>query len=235
MDDNEEYAKLLSSVNIANTRLQRPLSPIQTATSIERLIDEEGYSIAEALLPIGKKIISDFIKLKNSLPEQCHDAITWGSSDDLGVGFSAAHAIATLDTDDEKLLLFNAASNKVIKFEDLIEIIRFYKDHDLPLEEVIQKVTNARPKVSITYLVVISISEITKKVLEAMGKRSQKTVEVCLNELFEKKLHLNEIEDVQIKGKNIAIALKKNEYNEYKKQILKMNLEYDKISEYLVN
>ena len=39
----------------------------------------------------------------------------WGASNDLGVGFSAAHAIATLDTDDEKLLLFNAASNKVIK------------------------------------------------------------------------------------------------------------------------
>ena len=73
MDDNEQYAKLLASIKIANTGLRRPLSPFETAQFIQRLIDEEGYELAEELIPIKTKLISDFLQLLK-LPEQCHDA-----------------------------------------------------------------------------------------------------------------------------------------------------------------
>ena len=60
MDDNEEYAKLLSSIKIANTGLQRQLSPIQVAQYIERLIGEVGMDTTLMLLPLKQKVISDF-------------------------------------------------------------------------------------------------------------------------------------------------------------------------------
>lgn len=235
MDDNDQYAKLLSSIKPQNMRLKRPLSPIQTAVLIDRLINEEGQDIAESLLPIGKKIISDFLQLKNDLPEECHDAVTWGASDELGVGFSVAHFIATLEKHDEKLLLFNEASKKTIDAKDIQEIIRHYKKKDLTLEEVIQKVTDARPQILTTYLVVISISENSKKKLEEISKKSQKTSEESLDELIKKKFNLLEIDSIQMKGNNVAIALKEKEYREYKKLISKLGLDYDEITEYLVN
>ena len=235
MDDNDQYAKLLSSIKIQNMGLRRPLTPIQTAFLIERLINEEGQDVAESLLPIGKKIITDFIQLKNDLPEECHDAVTWGTSDELGVGFSVAHFIATLDKNDEKLLLFNAASQKTIGAKDIQEIIRHYKKQDLSLEEVIQQVTDARPQILTTYLVVISISNNSKKKLEEISKRSQKTQSESLDELFKKKFNILKIDNIQMKGNNVALSLKKNEYKDYKKIILKLDLDYDAITEYLVN
>lgn len=234
VDDNEEYAKLLSSINIANTGLRRITSPIQTAFLIKKIVNEEGLDVAESLLPIKKKIISDFISLI-SLPEQCHDAITWGTSNDLGVGFSAAHYIATLDKTDDKLLIFSEASKRQLAFEEITEIIRFYKKHDLPLEEVIQKITNTRPQKIITYLVVISILENSKKKLEDISSKMNKQPEEILKELIQKKFQLSEIDSVQLKGNNIAIALNETDYRNYKKQISNLKLEYDKISEYVID
>ena len=139
MEDNEEYAKLLSSINIAGTGLKRPLSPIQTAEYIQRLYDEEGSDTAKLLLPIATKITSDFLNLLK-LPEQCRDAIIWGKSQDVGVGFSAASSISSLDKIDDQLLLFKEASNQSLDVPDIREIISFYKKNDLSLTEVIEKI-----------------------------------------------------------------------------------------------
>lgn len=236
IDDNELYAKLLASIKIKEKiGLRRPLSPIQTAYLIERLVNEEGQDVAESHLPIKTKIISDFIRLKNDLPEQCHDGVTWGTSKDLGVVFSTAHYIATLDKNDDKLLIFSEASKKQLKFKEITEIIRFYKKHDLPLDDVIKKVTNVRPQKITTYLIVISISENSKKKIEEISNKMNKQPEEILSELIQKKLQLSEIDSVQLKGNNIAIALNETEYRNYKKQISKLKLEYDKITEHLVN
>ena len=62
-----------------------------------------------------------------------------------------------------------------------------------------------------------------------------KKPEEILNESLQKKLQLSEIDSVQLKGKNIAITLKETEYRKYKKQISKLGLDYDKITEYLLN
>ena len=56
MDDNIEYAKLLSSVNIANTGLKRQLSPSQVAEYIERLIEEEGFDAAMTMREVHNDI-----------------------------------------------------------------------------------------------------------------------------------------------------------------------------------
>lgn len=235
IDDNELYAKLLASIKIKNIGLRRPLSPIQTAFLIERLVNEEGQDLAESLLPIKTKIMSDFLRLKNDLPEQCHDGVIWGTSNDLGVGFSTAHYIATLDKNDDKLLLFFEASKRQILFDEITEIIRSYKKHDLPLEDVIQKVTNNRPEKITTYLIVISISENSKKKIEEISNNMNKQPKDILKELIQKKFQILEIDSVYLKGNNIAFTFNETEYRNYKKQISKLGLEYDKITEYLVN
>jgi hypothetical protein len=233
MEDNEEYAKLLSSINIAGTGLKRPLSPIQTAQYIERLYAEEGSDTAKLLLPIATKITSDFLNLLK-LPEQCKDAVIWGKSQDVGVGFSAASSIPSLDEPDDQLLLFKEASNQSLDVPDIREIISFYKKNDLPLNEVIEKITSARPVISTTYLVIISMLDETKKKIEELSKNSNSSEKSIITEKLLEKFGIPSVESIIIKGKNLAISFKEEEYRIYKNYIQKLNLEYDKISEFLV-
>ncbi len=232
MTDNEEYAKLLSSIKIANTNLKRILSPIQTARQIQRLINEEGIKNVEDLLPLNKGNITYFIRLLD-LPEKCHDAIVWGESNDLGVGFSAATIISTLKDKDDQLLLFNETSKRSISEKDVRQIISFYKKHDLPLSTIIQNVTNARPQILNTYLVVISISPKTETKLKnnahLMGKRPLELLKECFQNKF-----LICIDDIQLKGKNVGIKMSEMEYKKYKKNISLLGLEYDGIIDHVM-
>jgi len=236
MDNNEEYAKLLASINIANTGLRRPLSPIQTSEYIQKLSDEQGKENLELLLPIEKTIISDFLILLK-LPEQCHEAIVWGLTKDYGVGFSASAVIATLKEQDEQLLLFTESSKHTLDVEAIKEIVTFYKnkENDLPFIDVIKKVTNTRPEKIQSYLVVISILDNSKKKLEELSTKQNKRNEDILKDKFAEKFQISNVRDILMKGNNIAITLNEDQYHNYKIQIKKQNLEYDKITEYLVN
>ena len=233
MTDNVEYAKLLSSVTIANTSLRRVLSPIQTAYHIKKLVDEEGLDAAEMLLPLNKNNIKSFISLLN-LPEECHDGIVWGASNNRGVGFSAASRISILDKKDDQLLLFNETSKMSISKKDVYEIISFYKKQDLPLDKVIHRTTNARPQISNLYLIVISISDTVKEMLQNNALIANKEPSELLCEYFQKKFQITHIDSVQIKGNNVAIGLHETEYRQYKNQISSLGLEYDEITQYLV-
>jgi hypothetical protein len=103
VDDNTLYAKLLASIKTEKTHFIRPLSPIETAGLVERLVNEEGKDVAETLIPIGKDMISYFLMLKKELPEQCYDVVLWGDSHDLGVGFTGAHFSLRLGNKDDVL------------------------------------------------------------------------------------------------------------------------------------
>lgn len=236
VDDNKEYAKLLASINIANTGLRRPLSPIQTSQYIQRLSDEEGKENVSLLLPIQNKIISDFLNLLK-LPEQCHEAIVWGVTKDYGVGFSASAVIATLKDPSEQLLLFTESSKHTFDVESIKEIVTFYKNkkNDLSFMDVIKKITNTRPEKTQSYLVVISISDNSNKKLEDLSTKQNKRKEYILKDKFVEKFQITNIPDILMKGNNIAITLNEVQYHNYKTQIKKQNLEYDKITEYLVN
>jgi len=236
MDNNEEYAKLLASINIANTGLRRPLSPIQTSEYVQKLSDEEGKENVSLLLPIEKKIISDFLILLK-LPEQCHEAIVWGLTKDYGVGFSASAVIATLKEQDEQLLLFTESSKHTLDVEAIKEIVTFYKnkENDLPFIDVIEKVTNTQPEKIQSYLVVISILDNSKKKLEELSTKQNKRNEDILKDKFAEKFQISNVHDILMKGNNVAITLNEDQYHNYKIQIKKQNLEYDKITEYLVN
>lgn len=233
MDNNEEYAKLLSSIKTANTGFRRPLSPIQTAQYIQRLVDEEGKDSAELLIPLGKTMFGDFLRLLK-LPEQCHNAIIWGETKDFAVGFSAAAFLAKLETDEDKLLLFHETSKQSLIVTEIKKINDYYKKNDLSLLEAIEKITSVRSEIIHSYLVIISIQENIQKKLEEISKEFNKTSKEIMCEKLAEKFEVTNIDSIIIKGKNIAITLKEDQYLNYKKHIKKLGLEYDKITEFLV-
>ncbi len=233
MTDNSEYAKLLSSIKIAKTNLKRILSPIQVAYQIQRLIDEEGLDKTQKILPLTKGNIATFTCLLK-LPEQCHNAIAWGESNDLTVGFSAASHISTLDDKDDQKLLFFETSKQSISEKDVLQITSFYKKHNIPLMEVIEKTTNARPCIINEYLVVISIPLSTQTKLEhasqAMQIQPSELIKICLKDKFE----IMDIGEIRFKGKNVGILFHETEYKKYKQKITLLGLEFDKIIDYIL-
>ena len=233
MTDNTEYAKLLSSIKIVKTGLKRILSPIQVAHQIQRLIDEEGLVTTQEILPLTKDSITTFTHLLK-LPEQCHDAIAWGKSHDLTVGFSAASHISTLDDSDDQKLLFSETSKQSISEKDVLDIISFYKKRDIPLMEIIEKTTNARPCIINEYLVVISMSLDIQTKLEHNSQTMQIQSSELLKIRLKDKFGIMNVQKIRLKGKNIGILFHETEYKKYKRKIVLLGLEFDKIIDYLI-
>jgi hypothetical protein len=234
MDDNIEYAKLLSSVNTGKTGLQRQLSPIEVAQYIERLVDEEGMDTTLMLLPLEKKLISDF-RVLLTFPERVQNGIIWGQTKDGGLGFSAVVYIAPLKESENREMLCKAAAKKEFKVDEIKEIVRFYRENDIPLIDVIEKITNSRPVITKSYMVVISfLEDIQKKISEIAKKLNKSNDEVIIMKLKEK-LELNGITTVVSKGKNILIDMDEEQYRQYKTQVKNKKLEFDKITEFLVS
>ncbi len=233
MTDNTEYAKLLSSIKIANTNLRRVLSPIQVAHKIQRLINEEGSEITYDILPLTKGNITTFTRLLK-LPEKYHDAVIWGESNDLGVGFSAASHISTLHDENDQSLLFSETSKQSISEKDVLNIISFYKKQNIPLREIIEKTTSARPTIINEYLVVISISPNTQEKIKKDSQMMQTSSIELLKKGLKDKFGIKDVMDVQLKDKNIGIILDESEYRKYKRQISLLKLEYDKITDYIL-
>lgn len=234
MDDNEEYAKLLSSIKIANTGLQRQLSPIQVAQYIERLIGEVGMDTTLMLLPLKQKVISDF-RVLLTFPETVQDLIIWGNTKDGGIGFSACVFIAPIKKPEDRELLCKEAAKTEFKVDEIKEIVRYFREHDDPLIDAIEKITNSRPTITKSYMVVISFLDNTKKIMnEISTKLNKSNEELIIIKLFEK-FHLDKITIVVIKGNNIIIEMNEEQYRYYKTTITKNKLEFDKITEFLVN
>ena len=234
VDDNIEFAKLLSSVNTGKTGLQRQLSPIEVAQYIERLVDEEGMDTTLMLLPLETKLISDF-RVLLTFPLQVQDGIIWGQTKDGGLGFSAAVFIAPLKKSEERELLCKEAAKKELKVDEIKEIVRFFRESGEPLIDVIEKITNARPVITKSYMVVISFLEDVQKKTNEIAKKVNKSNEEVIIMKLKEKLGLNGITTVVSRGKNIIVDMDEEQYRHYKTQIKNKKLEFDKITEFLVS
>ena len=233
MDDNSEYAKLLSSVNIAKTGLKRQLSPIQVAEYIERLIEEEGLDTTLLLLPLGKKLISDF-RILLTFPETVRDIIVWGATKDGGLGFSACVFIGPIKKLEDRELLCKETAKKSLSVDEIKEIVKYFREHDIPLIDVIENITKSRPQITHSYMVIISfLKDIQKNIVE-LAKNSNKSVEDLIIMNMDKKFQISGITTVAFKDENIILEMNKEQYVNYKRKIKENNLEFDKITEFLM-
>jgi len=234
VDDNVEYAKLLSSVNIAKTGLKRQLSPIQVAEHIERLIEEEGMENTLMLIPLKQKLISDF-RILLTFPETVQDLIIWGASKDGALGFSVCVFIGPLKKTEDRDLLCKEAANKSLLVTEVKEIVKFFREHDVSLIDVIENITKSRPKITHSYMVVISfLKDIQKKITE-LAKNSNQSIEELIIMSMNKKFQISGITTAVVKGENIILEMNKEQYIHYKTKIKENNLEFDKITEFLVS
>ena len=229
MDDNETYAKLLTRIKPSG---KRSLSPLEVASLIERLINEEGKDTAQLLLPIDKDMIGYFLRLKNNLPKECQNAVLWGTTNSLGVSFSAAHYVATLDNDEDKSHLFSLCFQKQISKEDIKKIISEFKRTKQPFEQVIEKHYGSIRKIT-TYMIVLAISEDTKIKLEEKSKVKNSSVEEIFINSLKEKFGIDDAKDFKIQGANLAFSLSESDYEKY---ILKSRnkMVFDEITEYIV-
>jgi len=233
MDNNEDYAKLLSSIKIGNTGLQRQLSPIQVAQYIEQLIDEEGMDTTLMLLPLEKKLISDF-RVLLTFPETVQDLIIWNKTKDGGLGFSACVYIAPVKKFEDRELLCKEAAKREFKVDEIKEIVQYFTAHDDPLIDAIEKITNSRPIITKSHMVVISLLEDTKKIMNEIATKLNKSKEEIIIIKLNEKFHLDGIDVVVIRGNNIVIEMNEEQYRHYKTTLTKNKLMFNKITEFLV-
>lgn len=234
MDDNAEYAKLLSSVNIANTGLKRQLSPSQVAEYIERLIEEEGFETTLMLLPIGKKIISDF-RILLTFPESVQNLIIWGASKDGALGFSVCVFIGPLKKPEDRELLCKEAAEKSLSVKEIKEIVGLVNKQDKSLIDTIENITKSRPKITHSYMVVISFLKDIQTKIKELVKNTNQSIEDFIIMNMEKKFQISGITTVAFKGENLILEMNKQQYENYKTKIKENNLEFNKITEFLVS
>ena len=230
MDNNQTYAKLLASIQTSG---KRPLSPLETAGLIERLVNEEGRETAELLLPIEKDMIMYFLRLKNGLPEECQNAVLWGTTNSLGVGFTASHLIATLNDDEDKRQLFSLCFQKKISKEDIKKIISEFKRTKQPFEKVIEKIYGSIRKIT-TYMIVLAISENTVKRLEEKSKAENKSTEEIFVNSLKEKLEVDNAKNFKIQGANLAFTLSESDYEKYRSKLSELDVIFDETTDYIV-
>jgi len=233
VDNDEEYARLVASLQ---TSRQRPLSPIQTASLVERIVNEEGMEEAVLLLSVGKDMLSYFIRLKTGVPEQCHGAVLWGASNDLGVGFSAAHHIAALQDEEDKIALFSIAYSEKLGKEDIKKITSIKKKNSISIQQAFEdymKIT--APKIITKYMVVLAITDETVKKIEELARENDVTSHIMYGRLVKERFGLETVEGSRIKGHNAAFTVNESEFGSYQSKIRDKGLRFDHITKYIVS
>lgn len=232
LDDNELLAKLLTSIKIANSGYTRTLSPIQVSELISRLVSESGIQIALSVLPIKKDMLESFLRL-TLLPEECKDAIFWGESGEMGVGFTAASEIAKLKKKEDILYLFASSMEKEITKDEVKEIISFSKQKNISFKEAAEKTIGAREQLIVNHMIVFEISESAKTLLSSLSQNAG----LSENELFKNKIIEKfeiSVKAVSIRGERIGLVLDKDDYNNFKNKVNTLKVTYDSLSDYVL-
>jgi len=233
LDDNDTLAKLLTSINTANTGYKRTVSPFRAAELIQRLISEEGMDVTLAVLPLKKDMITNFLRLR-SLPEECHDAIFWGESGDIGVGFTSASEIAELKDRNDMIYLFSRAMDKKITKTEIIEIKLFSKNKKISIRESTDKILGSRVEQIMNHMIVFELSKTAKKLLsDIIEKTKSSEKEVIITKLKEN-AGLSNVKGISIKGDRVGIILDFDNYKMFKQIISDSKIDYDYLGDFIL-
>ena len=190
-------------------------------------------SIALEVLPIKKDMIANFLRL-HSLPEECHDAIFWGESGDIGVGFTSASEIAELKDRNDMIYLFSRAMDKKITKTEIIEIKSFSKNKNISIKESTDKILGSRPEQIMNHMIVFELSKKAKKLLFDMIEKTKLSEnEVIINKLKENS-SLSNVKGISIKGDRVGIILDSDNYKKFKQSILDLKIDYDYLGDFIL-
>ena len=182
----KRYALLLNSVARQGTgSSKRPLTPIECAEDIQRLIDEEGDTreqVAERLnlgnpssgSRMYKKrdttMISSFLNLLK-VSHKSRDLTGWGTEDHPKIPFSTISQMSSFSHDEQDIILqsvFGLDGEKILGKEDVKKIRKWRNDNPgVPIQECVSKVLKLKPVTQTTYMVVCDVRENLRKLIDS--------------------------------------------------------------------
>lgn len=185
IDDVGTYAQLLSSVGRQKdgSGIKRPLTPVQCAHYIKRLIEEnnESHEQVSERLGLGKpKNLSNIYKKRDTsqittflnllkVSEKSRELAGWGYEKYPKIPFSLVAQLSTMTSVEQDLIIqstFGDGKSRVLGKEDVKKIRKWRKENpDLPMADCIKNILKLKPVSNVRHLVVADIHENLEKFL----------------------------------------------------------------------
>lgn len=234
IDDVSTFANLLLSVGVQGDSLkqERPLTPIEVACLIQRMIEEinEPLHMISARLGLGRDKKSDDIYKKTDttqislfldllkLSKRSQKALGYGMSDKDKIAFSTGALIAKLSNFDEQDKVIQSSLENGIKKEEARKIVQYRKIHPkATIEECIEKILKIRPVERITNVVCCTLEKQFRDIIESKKEELIKNLKVNLN---------GEIFKTSIKGKIIMIFMDDDAFNTLERKQKEKNITF---------
>ena len=225
--DVKTYAKLLNSVGQQGLGAgrKRPLSPVQCAEYIQRLIDEEGESldkIAERLnlgkpqdtsnlyKPRDTSQITSFLNLLKVSPKS-RELAGWSTDEYPRIPFSVIAQISTMTPEEQDLIIQSILKSddekRTLGKEDVKKIKKWRNENpDLSIKECIEKILQLKPVTVVTHIVVIEIPDKLRKFIESNSDYGEKLLNILRRDLE------GEFHDINTGKSVMAISMDEEAY-----------------------
>lgn len=197
-----ELVKLMQSVGQQgeSSGRPRPLTPVECAYGIQRLMDEEGDSLAKVSerLNLGKPKSADLYKKRDTaqvisflnllkVPEESRNLAGWSTDGFPKIPFSLVSQLASFKPDEQNLILqsvFNTDNKKTMGKEDVKKIRKWRNENtDLSIAVCLEKVLKLKPVETINHIVVCEVGEKLKKFIASNEDHQKKLLEILQNDL----------------------------------------------------
>lgn len=210
--DVKSYAQLLKSVAQQGTHSEqkRPLTPVECAKAIQRLIDEENETldkIAERL-NLGKpKDMSNMYKKRDTtqitsflnllkVSEKSRNLAGWAYESYPKIPFSVISQLSTMTPDEQDVIIqsiFNTKDQKrIMGKEDIKKIKKWRGDNPtLPIRECIEKVLKLKPVTVITHILVFEINDKLGQFINTYPNHTEKLLGILHEKIDGKFLAVN--------------------------------------------
>lgn len=241
--DVKTYAKLLNSVGQQGMGAgrKRPLSPVQCAEYIQRLIDEEGESLEKIAerLNLGKQRdmsnmykprdttqITSFLNLLKVSPKS-RDLAGWLTDEYPRIPFSVISQLSTMTPEDQDLIIQSILNSKdkkrTLGKEDVKKIKKWRNENpNLSIRECIAKVLQLKPVTVVTHMVVVEIHGKLRQFIE-----SNPDYEEMLLNMLRKGME-GEFHDIDAGKSVMAISMDEKAYKAFYEHQYKKGSSYTK-------
>ena len=241
IDDLHTYADLLLSVGVQGDDLkrERPLTPIEVANLIQRMIKEnnEPLYITSKRLGLGRKKTGDIYKQTDTsqiskfldllkLSKRSQKVLGYGMSDNDKISFSTGTYIAKLSDFDEQDKVIQSSLENGIKKEEARKLVQYRKAHPKEtIESCIEKILKIRPVEEVTNVVCCTLEEKFRNTIEHKKDKLVKSLRTNLN---------GEVFKANIKGKIIMIFMDDNAFNTLEKKQKEKDMTFSNYVNFLI-
>ena len=194
----KQYAQLLLSVGRhgRNITKKRPLSPVECAEMIQRLMNEENESLSglSERLDLGRPEnksniyqqrdttqVSLFLKLLK-FSEKSRSFAGWGYEGYPKVPFSTMALMTSLKPEEQDKIIqstYNPDKKKILIKNDVRKIIQWKRENpDLSIDEGIETILKLKPVIDTTYMVVCELSDKLRDFIQSNSSYKEKLIEI---------------------------------------------------------